>query len=252
MRRVVLLIGSLSLALLSACTPEQQQVIDDITEPGDSGGCVIGGCSGQLCIEEGDDGVSTCEFREEYACYNTASCERQADGQCGWTQTEELTSCLGNAQGTFMEINGCENDADCEGGQTCSVACTQSNCSTDGNCAQSCRGQCVSANNGSQSADYSIFMPSVLTDGETKVLFFHAAWCPVCRAADADLQEWFAQNLPTLNVYKVDYDTSADLKAKYGVTYQHTFVLVDGQGNALKTIQGPSDAALKELIGAPQ
>lgn len=97
---------------------------------------------------------------------------------------------------------------------------------------------------------YTAFAPSVLTDGRTKVLFFHAAWCPTCRSADADLQTWFAANVATRNVYKVDYDTSAELKAKYGVTYQHTFVLVDGQGNALKTVQGPSDDVLKSMIGA--
>jgi thiol-disulfide isomerase/thioredoxin len=97
---------------------------------------------------------------------------------------------------------------------------------------------------------YTAFAPSVLTDGQTKVLFFHAAWCPTCRSADADLQAWFAANVATRNVYKVDYDTSAELKAKYGVTYQHTFVLVDGQGNALKTVQGPSDDVLKSMIGA--
>ncbi len=228
MHRIVLLIGSLSLALLSACTPEQQQVIDDITEPGNSGGCVIGGCSGQLCIEEGDDGVSTCEFREEYACYGSASCERQADGQCGWTQTDELTSCLQNPPSMMQGETEIEAPEDM---RTRSM--------------------------------YSLYAPSVLVDGQTKVLFFHASWCPVCRKADDTLRgiynQWDGSDLsfdelhallPQYSVYKVDYDTEADLKAKYGVTYQHTFVLVDGQGNALKTIQGPSDAVLKELIGA--
>ncbi len=63
--------------------------------PGAQKGCIKGGCSGQLCVEEGDDGVSTCEWREEYACYATAKCERQDSGNCGWTMTEELQECLG-------------------------------------------------------------------------------------------------------------------------------------------------------------
>lgn len=58
-------------------------------------GCVITGCSSQLCAEE--DMVSTCEYRESYACYKTATCERQADGKCGWTETTELTQCLNTA-----------------------------------------------------------------------------------------------------------------------------------------------------------
>jgi thioredoxin 1 len=225
MKRSLLILGSLSLVLFAACTPVQEQAIKDIMD--DGGGCITGGCSGQLCIEEGDDGVSTCEWREEYTCYKTATCERQDDGQCGWTQTEELTSCLQNPPSMIEDGESVSSDTMMKDDSVM-----------------------IDDKAMIQSAVYTAYDSSVLMNGETKVLFFHAAWCPVCRAADVDLQEWFAQNLPTLNVYKVDYDTSTDLKSKYGVTYQHTFVLVDGQGNALKTIQGPSDEALKDLIGA--
>ena len=57
------------------------------------GGCFIGGCSNQICSDQ-KDMVSTCEYREEYACYKTAKCERQASGECGWIQTQELSACL--------------------------------------------------------------------------------------------------------------------------------------------------------------
>ncbi len=61
-----------------------------------AGACAVGGCSSQLCGEAADmEGmVTTCEYREEYACYQTAKCERQATGQCGWTETPELAMCL--------------------------------------------------------------------------------------------------------------------------------------------------------------
>lgn len=55
--------------------------------------CYVGGCSGQICSDQ-EGVISTCEWRDEYACYQTASCERQPDGQCGWTPTEELNACL--------------------------------------------------------------------------------------------------------------------------------------------------------------
>ncbi|MEM1413691.1 MAG: hypothetical protein AAGH15_02260 [Myxococcota bacterium] len=60
--------------------------------------CVIGGCSSQLCADEALP--STCEWLEEYACYQapSARCERQADGQCGWTPTSELEACLAEAR----------------------------------------------------------------------------------------------------------------------------------------------------------
>ncbi len=70
-----------------------------------SAACVVGGCSGQLCVEAGsDNGVSTCEWQEVYACYKTARCERQATGQCGWTQTEGLLQCLDTRNGTLEQF----------------------------------------------------------------------------------------------------------------------------------------------------
>ncbi len=57
--------------------------------------CVVGGCSGQRCVQQGGPGmITTCEWRAEYACYQRATCEVQADGKCGWTETPALTSCL--------------------------------------------------------------------------------------------------------------------------------------------------------------
>lgn len=73
------------------------------------------------------------------------------------------------------------------------------------------------------------------------VLFFHASWCPTCRAANENLS---AGSLPDgLLVLKTDYDTSTELKKKYGVTSQHTFVEVDAQGNMKKKWLGSSTVA---------
>jgi hypothetical protein len=55
--------------------------------------CYIGGCSGEVCSDT--EGVaSNCIYKPEFACYKTAKCERQATGECGWTETSELKSCL--------------------------------------------------------------------------------------------------------------------------------------------------------------
>jgi hypothetical protein len=71
--------------------------IDPPAQPVGQGACYKGGCSGQICSDQ-KNVVSTCEFREEYACYQTATCERQANGQCGWTVTPQLTQCLSRAK----------------------------------------------------------------------------------------------------------------------------------------------------------
>lgn len=63
---------------------------------------------------------------------------------------------------------------------------------------------------------------------DTTILFFHASWCPECRAfeqaiLDSDLRDG-------LQILKVDYDTSGNLRKQYGVTLQSTFVSVDTAG----------------------
>lgn len=61
-------------------------------------------------------------------------------------------------------------------------------------------------------------------------LFFHAPWCPQCRAIESSINA--GGNIPSgVTIFKVDYDTSQDLRKKYGVTQQTTFVSVDNQGN---------------------
>jgi hypothetical protein len=63
--------------------------------------CVRTGCGhmefGRLCLEEGAPHNDTCDGRWTDFCYNGARCERQTDGQCGWTDSEELRACLADA-----------------------------------------------------------------------------------------------------------------------------------------------------------
>ena len=65
-----------------------------------------------------------------------------------------------------------------------------------------------------------------------KVLFFHATWCPNCKASD---EAFNAETTPEgLSIFKVDYDTYLDLRKKYGVVTQTTFVQIDDEGTMLK------------------
>lgn len=77
--------------------------VKDPTAPKD---CVVTGCSGQLCAEE--DMFTTCEWKPEYACYKTATCERNALGRCGWRPTPELSKCL--AGGTACDYTDPSKD----------------------------------------------------------------------------------------------------------------------------------------------
>lgn len=68
------------------------------------------------------------------------------------------------------------------------------------------------------------------------VLFFNATWCPTCQDATRNLE---SASIPEgLTVVSVDYDDSTELKQKYGVTTQHTFVQIAPDGRELTKFTG--------------
>lgn len=78
---------------------------------------------------------------------------------------------------------------------------------------------------------FTAYTPELVGKTEKTVLFFHADWCPSCRAADAGI--WSDTIPANLSILKVDYDNSDQLKKKYEILSQHTFVQVDKNGNML-------------------
>lgn len=80
------------------------------------------------------------------------------------------------------------------------------------------------------------------------VLFFNATWCPACKAITESLTADPAQIPAKTTVVSVDYDMHTDLRERYGVTMQHTFVEIDSAGEKVRqwTSTSPEDL-LKEL-----
>lgn len=87
-----------------------------------------------------------------------------------------------------------------------------------------------------------------------RVLYFYANWCPICKPADADLKV-NSSKIPTdVTVIRVNYnDTDTDqeekdLAKKYAVSYQHTFVQIDGLGKEVtKWNGGKTDELLANI-----
>ncbi|HLP43976.1 MAG TPA: thioredoxin family protein [Candidatus Nanoarchaeia archaeon] len=81
------------------------------------------------------------------------------------------------------------------------------------------------------------------------VLFFFAAWCPTCRQLDANISSSLSTIPDGTTILKTDYDSETALKKKYGVTYQHTLVQVDADGNMIAKWAGsPTLASLLQNI----
>lgn len=80
----------------------------------------------------------------------------------------------------------------------------------------------------------------------TKILFFHASWCPQCRQLESDIKKG---KIPDgVTIFKVDYDNSQKLRQKYGVTLQTTLVKVDDDGNEVKKFVAYDNPSLDALV----
>ncbi len=84
-----------------------------------------------------------------------------------------------------------------------------------------------------------------------RVLFFFASWCPTCKPADASFAKNESQIPDDVTIIRVNYNDpetdqeEKDLALKYGVTYQHTFVQIDSEGNEVTKWNG---GQIKELL----
>ena len=94
-------------------------------------------------------------------------------------------------------------------------------------------------------ADYTpaSFSEAVARDDEV-VLSFSAAWCPTCQALKRNID---AGIIPDgLTILELDFDTETELKRQYGVTFQHTLVHIDENGDAISRWAGSRD--IDEII----
>jgi thiol-disulfide isomerase/thioredoxin len=90
---------------------------------------------------------------------------------------------------------------------------------------------------------------ALLATTHTKLLFFHAPWCPQCRAIEKSIE---TGGVPEdVTVFKVDYDSNQELRQKYGVTLQTTFVKIDGKNNKIESYvayEEPDFASVKREL----
>lgn len=78
---------------------------------------------------------------------------------------------------------------------------------------------------------------------EPMILFFYASWCPYCRKSDEVLLSALPELKGGVIWFKVNYDTELELKKKYGITVQDTFVILGADGEVVAKYNGLDDAA---------
>ena len=100
--------------------------------------------------------------------------------------------------------------------------------------------------NNAASSNYIEYSKTALEQNSEKrrILFFYANWCPTCRPADAGFRENENKIPEDVVVVRINYnDTDTDneekeLAKKYAITYQHTYVQIDQEGNIITKWNG--------------
>lgn len=75
------------------------------------------------------------------------------------------------------------------------------------------------------------------------VLFFNAVWCSTCKQARDNIEASLSEIPEDLAIVVVDFDNATDLRKKYGVTVQHTFIQIASDGEAIAKWSGSISVA---------
>lgn len=86
-----------------------------------------------------------------------------------------------------------------------------------------------------------------MADSRKVVLFFNASWCPTCSQFVEEIKKLKVPD--NVLILSVDYDKYQNLREKYKVTYQHTFIEVDYDGKELFRWSGGGILRLKKELG---
>ncbi len=80
------------------------------------------------------------------------------------------------------------------------------------------------------------------------VLYFWAPWCSTCSSLDGDIQKDSTIIPLDTIILRVDYDTESELKRKYNVVTQHTFVKIDANGESVTSWVGGDANSVRQRL----
>jgi len=88
-------------------------------------------------------------------------------------------------------------------------------------------------------------------EGRPVLLYFWAAWCPICRAEEPKLKALIETSAVPVAGFRVDIDTETELKSRFRVPYQHTTIILNARGEESVRFTGPvAEADLTSALEA--
>ena len=79
-------------------------------------------------------------------------------------------------------------------------------------------------------------------------LFFHASWCPTCKAMEKDILGSLDSFPQGSVILKADYDTEIALKKQYNITSQSLVVMFNADGSVAETLVAPTASILQSYF----
>lgn len=87
-----------------------------------------------------------------------------------------------------------------------------------------------------------------MSEGKTTLVFFHAPWCPVCRAQEPKVLAELNGAAKDVVAFKVDYDSNMDLRKSMKVDKQSTLILFHGMKETARLSYKSDDESIKAFM----
>jgi thiol-disulfide isomerase/thioredoxin len=100
--------------------------------------------------------------------------------------------------------------------------------------------------------DFKAYTPEAFTaamgTGKTTLLFFHAPWCPVCRAQEPKVKAHLNGDHKSIVAFKVDYDSNVALRKELKVDKQSTLILYQGMNEVARLSYKSDDESIAQFF----
>jgi thioredoxin 1 len=90
---------------------------------------------------------------------------------------------------------------------------------------------------------------SAMAEDKTTLLFFHASWCPVCRAQEPKVMAHLNGDHRDVVAFKVDYDSNMPLRQELKVDKQSTLILYQGMKEIARLSYKSDDESIAQFFG---